>query len=417
MPGTGFLRERQVAGNSSTSDALVGEGLAVAVAAMSRVEAVERAPVGVHFGRRMDEAAAPGAAGPGWAAGLAAGQVRLASAGAAALDTARRAAVGRRHRGMAGMARRAVGFPVRPNRPPAPAARSAHEDGAPTKPAEVAPKSADSGLKLALPDVANREGPEDRPRHSAGQGVVSIEQAGDAGPFAVGAASDVAGEGSGDARPTAPMDQHSDQSAVAQCSGSLVEPEGPLQVAFLVSDAAALGQNVCKVELGRLTLGRVTKQSGERVLRPSLSPPTGRFRAPAVDLLPCMNRSGMRVAGGGARHRKCRRTIHGCEPRRSRLAREVGRCAFGRVIAAWRASPATLAAPSARLPRLRRLRHRSVQVRRSDRLVIGIGAPQDRQRRAFIGGEAAAADHPPACRVLESPLEGRILRAGCRGSF
>jgi hypothetical protein len=95
------------------------------------------------------------------------------------------------------------------------------------------------------------------------------------------------------------MRENSDQSAVAQCASALVKPESTLDLAGLVSAAAALGEDVGEVELRGLALGRIAEQLGERVRRTSLWLPTGGFRAPTVDLVPCMDRSGMRAAGGG----------------------------------------------------------------------------------------------------------------------
>ena len=305
MPGGGLLGVRQVAGDGATDDAAVGEGFAVAVASVPRVRAPGRAAFGMHPGGRMDETATPGATCPGWAAGLAAGQVRLASAGAASLDAPRRAAVGRGQRGMTGMARGAVGRLIGPHRAPTPAARSTREDGPPSEPSEVAPKLADAGVEFASGNVAGREGPENRPFHSLGQGVVSVQQPGDSRPFIVGAASDVAGQRGGHAQPAATMDEDSDQGAVAQGARSLVEPESPLDVAVLVGTAAALTENVRQVSFGCVAFGRIAKQPGERVGGPSRWPSPRGFHAPTADLLPCMYRSGMHAAGGSGSGRGC----------------------------------------------------------------------------------------------------------------
>ena len=53
MPSAAFLRVREVAGHGPTSDALVGEGLAVAVAAMAGVGALGRAAFGMYLDRQM----------------------------------------------------------------------------------------------------------------------------------------------------------------------------------------------------------------------------------------------------------------------------------------------------------------------------------------------------------------------------
>ena len=95
---------------------------------------------------------------------------------------------------MAGMAWRPVGLAVRPNLGPAPAARSAREDGPPSEPSEVGPKFAHAGFELTLFDVSSRERPEDWPIHPLGKSVVSVHQARDSRPLAVGAAPDVAGQ-------------------------------------------------------------------------------------------------------------------------------------------------------------------------------------------------------------------------------
>src|ERR1035437_9762455 len=266
--------------------------------------------------------------------------MRLAPTGAATLRTAGRAAVGRWARDVARMARRPVGHPVRPNLGPAPATRSACEDGPPAEPAEVGPKLADAGFEFALFDVAGRDRPEDWPIHPLGEGVVSVHQAGDPRPLAVGAASDVAGQRRRHARPAAAMDEDSDQRAVAEGSGSLVEPEGALDIAVLVSQSAALGEDICEVELGGLPLRWIAEQLGERVDGASRTPPRVAIRAPTADLLPCIDRSGMRAARGCEGGRAELRNVHGCEPRRSRLADAVGRCPFGRANVAWRASGA-----------------------------------------------------------------------------
>lgn len=237
----------------------MAEDLAVAVAAMARVGAAERATVGMGLGRRMDEAAAPAAAGPSRAAGLAAGKVRLAPAGATATGAPRRPAVGRGHRGMAGMARCAVWFPVRAHHRPTPAAWSARKDGPSAEPTEVTPHPPNAGLQFTRLDVADCQGPELRPVHPLGESVVSLQQTSHSRSFAVGAASDVTGQRSGHARPTGAMRQDSDQGAVAQGASPFVEPESTLDIAGLVSAAAAFAENVGKVELGRLALGRIAK--------------------------------------------------------------------------------------------------------------------------------------------------------------
>jgi hypothetical protein len=71
------------------------------------------------------------------------------------------------------------------------------------------------------------------------------------------------------------MRQDSDQGAVAQGAGSLVEPESTLDIAGLVSAAAAFVEHIGKVELGRVALCRIEEQLGERVRRTSLWLPTG----------------------------------------------------------------------------------------------------------------------------------------------
>jgi hypothetical protein len=91
------------------------------------------------------------------------------------------------------------------------------------------------------------------------------------------------------------MDQDSDLGTVAQRSRSLVEPEGLLYLACLVGQSAALGEHVREVELGGLALGWVREEPCEGVGRSSLGPSGGRFRAPTVRLLPCIDRSGMRA--------------------------------------------------------------------------------------------------------------------------
>ena len=136
---------------------------------------------------------------------------------------------------MAGMAWRPVGHPVRSHLGPAPAARSTREDRASAEPAEVAPELANASFEFALGHVSSRERPEARPIHQLGESVVSVHKAGDPRPLAVGAASDVAGQRRRHARPAALMDEDADQSAVAQGSGFLVEPEGTLDSAVLVS--------------------------------------------------------------------------------------------------------------------------------------------------------------------------------------
>src|SRR5450759_5527672 len=118
------------------------------------------------------------------------------------------------------------------------------------------------------------------------------------------------------------MDKDSDHRAVAQGSGLLVEPEGPLDIALVVGQAAALGQDVCEVELGGLSLPRIAEQLRERGDGPSRTPPRVAIRAPTADLLPCMDISGMRAACGGGSGRDEVRSCHGCEPRLSRLAPE-----------------------------------------------------------------------------------------------
>ena len=94
------------------------------------------------------------------------------------------------------------------------------------------------------------------------------------------------------------MDENPDLGAVAQGSGALVEPEGPLDLALLVSAATALGQDVREVELRRLAFAPDRGTASRAVGRASLGPSAGRFRAPTVNLLPCMDRSGMRAPGG-----------------------------------------------------------------------------------------------------------------------
>ena len=67
-------------------------------------------------------------------------------------------------------------------------------------------------------------------------------------------------------------------------------------VAVLMSAAAALGQNVREVELRCLSLGAGSRNS---LASGSAGPLSGlrrrRLRAPTVNLLPCMDRSGMRA--------------------------------------------------------------------------------------------------------------------------
>ena len=91
------------------------------------------------------------------------------------------------------------------------------------------------------------------------------------------------------------MDEDSDQRAVAEGSGFLVEPEGALDIAILVSQSAALGEDICEVELGGLPLRWIAQQLGERIDGTSRTPPRAAIRAPTADLLPCIDRSGMRV--------------------------------------------------------------------------------------------------------------------------
>jgi hypothetical protein len=86
--------------------------------------------------------------------------------------------------------------------------------------------------------------------------------------------------------------------------------------------AGYLGQNVGEVELELLALAAIPEHRFEapRVLFLRL------IRSPMSTCCLCMNRSGIRAARGGKSCRVELGIVHGCEPRRSRLAREMGRC-------------------------------------------------------------------------------------------
>jgi hypothetical protein len=218
----------------------VGEGLAVAVLAVAGMGTVGRAALGMGLERWMDQTPAPMAPCPGGTAAFTARQVVLAPSGVTALDAARQPATWGSHRGMAGMTQAAVGFANWADLAPAPTARSTREDGSPSQSSEVASQAADRRGQLAKGYVLPRERPEHRTSHPLGDHAVSLQEAGDPCSFAVGAAADVAGEGPGDSRAAAAMDQDPDLGAVAQGSGTLVEPERLLDIACLVSEAAAL---------------------------------------------------------------------------------------------------------------------------------------------------------------------------------